>query len=103
MEVKATANMLGLFSSSYFEKGETVLIIEGLILQFPTRTTIQIGLNKHIDVDAPAKFINHSCTPNCEVRSNKLLAVKNIMPGDEITFDYQKIDPPWQFSNFKFN
>ncbi len=37
-------------------------------------------------------FVNHSCEPNCGLRSAndtlELVALKEITPGDEITFDY---------------
>lgn len=42
-----------------------------------------------------ARYINHSCKPNCEVeidKNGKILieAIKNIKEGDEITYDYGK-------------
>jgi len=42
-----------------------------------------------------ARYINHSCRPNCEVeidKKDKILinAIKNIKAGDEITYDYGK-------------
>jgi len=34
-------------------------------------------------------FVNHSCNPNTKIwRSVFLVAIKNIKPGDEITFNY---------------
>jgi uncharacterized protein len=49
-----------------------------------------------------ARFINHSCDPNCESviddRRVFIEAVRTIRPGDELTYDYQigrdKEDPP---------
>ncbi len=39
-----------------------------------------------------AKYINHSCAPNCEIDiKNKrvfIFALKNIKAGDELTYDY---------------
>lgn len=42
-----------------------------------------------------ARYINHSCKPNCEVeidKNGKILieAIKNIKEGEEITYDYGK-------------
>ena len=35
-----------------------------------------------------ADFINHSCNPNCGISGSlKIVAMRNIMPGEEITFD----------------
>lgn len=45
-----------------------------------------------IDGHCTAMFINHSCDPNCETRQEKgrvwIYAVKNISPGEELTYDY---------------
>jgi SET domain-containing protein len=49
-----------------------------------------------------ARFINHSCDPNCESviddRRVFIEAVRTIRPGDELTYDYQigrdREDPP---------
>ncbi|MFC1685881.1 SET domain-containing protein [Nanoarchaeota archaeon] len=54
-------------------------------------------LNKKYDIDGDvswntAKYINHSCNPNCEVEIKKgeiwVVAIKNIKEGDEISYDY---------------
>ncbi len=41
-----------------------------------------------------ARYINHSCRPNADPmirdRRVKIRAIKNIKPGDEITYDYGK-------------
>ena len=39
-----------------------------------------------------ARFINHSCAPNCEVRLRNrrlyLFALRTIQPGEELSYDY---------------
>ncbi len=54
-------------------------------------------LNKRYDIDGSplynkARYINHSCNPNCEVEiiKNKIWisSIKNIKEGDELTYDY---------------
>jgi len=54
-------------------------------------------LNKKYDLDGnvrwnPARFINHSCDPNCEVENIEghiwIIAIKNIKKNEEITFNY---------------
>ncbi len=54
-------------------------------------------LNKRYDIDGSfaynkARFINHSCDPNCEVEiSNNriwITSIKNIKPNTELTYDY---------------
>lgn len=40
----------------------------------------------------PARFINHSCGPNCEARMEEeriwIIALRDIAAGDELTFNY---------------
>ena len=54
-------------------------------------------LNKKHDVDGnvywnPAKYINHSCNPNCEtdIINDKIwiISIKKIKKGEEITYNY---------------
>ena len=54
-------------------------------------------LNKSYDIDGfvrknKARFINHSCNPNCEVNiyDNEIWisSIKNINKGDELSYDY---------------
>jgi len=45
-----------------------------------------------IDGHCMAMFINHSCNPNCETEEIDgrvwITAIRNIEPGEEITYDY---------------
>ena len=48
-----------------------------------------------IDGNVPtntARFINHSCAPNCEVRIRNrriyIFALRTIQPGEELSYDY---------------
>lgn len=54
-------------------------------------------LNNRYDIDGnvdynPAKYINHSCDPNCEAVNSRghiwIQAVRDIKAGDELTYDY---------------
>lgn len=40
----------------------------------------------------PARFINHSCSPNCEAENDEgriwIVALRTIRPGEELTFNY---------------
>ena len=54
-------------------------------------------LNKKYDIDGSpsynkARYINHSCDPNCEVDIIKgeiwISSIKNIKRGDELSYDY---------------
>lgn len=40
----------------------------------------------------PARFINHSCAPNCEAEWDEdrlwIITIRDIQPGEELTFNY---------------
>jgi SET domain-containing protein len=42
-----------------------------------------------------ARWINHSCSPNCEAVDDKgriyIEAIRNIRPGEELTYDYNLV------------
>lgn len=62
-----------------------------------SRTVIDAGVDGN-----DARFINHSCNPNCESviesRCVFIEAIRSIEPGEELTYDYQiqreADDPP---------
>ena len=52
---------------------------------------------KHVvDGYGMAMYINHSCDPNCETEQVKgriwIVAIRDIQPGEEITYDYNLYD-----------
>ncbi len=58
------------------------------------KTTIDAGVGGN-----DARFINHSCQPNCETVDEDghifIEAVRNIQPGVELTYDYNfEVDEP---------
>jgi SET domain-containing protein len=66
--------------------------------------TFLFSLGKNRTIDAAvngneARFINHSCDPNCEAVEDEgrifIEAIRNIQPGVELTYDYNlDRDPP---------
>ena len=55
------------------------------------------GLDDEFDLDGhvewnPARFLNHSCAPNCEAVCEEgriwITALRDIRPGEEVTFNY---------------
>jgi hypothetical protein len=59
--------------------------------------TFLFAIDEKVTIDATrrggvAKYINHSCDPNCEAVNERdrifIEAIKNIQPGVELTYDY---------------
>lgn len=62
------------------EKSHTIQVDEGMFLA-------PFGLEE------PSDFINHSCNPNAGIRGQiTLVAMRPIVEGEEITFDYAMAD-----------
>ena len=92
---------LGLFATDIIKKKHFIAEYWGRKL--PTATVDELSsrylfeINSRWTVDGStrrniARYINHSCRPNAEASISKgrilIHAIKNIPPGDEITYDY---------------
>src|SRR3989338_5018031 len=73
----------------------------------PEKGIYLFELNKKYDLDGnveynTARFINHSCNPNCYVEIKKeeiwILSINEIKKGEELTYDYG-----FPLFNFYFN
>jgi len=79
--------------------GDVVLKVQGRETSLPTRYSLQVDANEHIDVPHGIElrqqlesyrwsFLNHSCEPNAAFRGRDLVAVRAIAAGEELTFHY---------------
>lgn len=68
-------------------KYSLIYVLRGCINIEPTKTSIQIGSKAHIE-DNLGQYINHSCDPNVRISRVNVVSIKEIKPGDSITFDY---------------
>jgi hypothetical protein len=77
-----------------FAPGEVIVQLEGKPAARPTRFTIQVWLDAHLDPISdrvsPWKFMNHSCDPNLaiDVPRRVIVARRAIAAGDELCFNY---------------
>jgi hypothetical protein len=92
---------LGLFTRVPIKKGQFIIRYTGK--KIPTKITDDLDtrylfeINERWTIDGSsrrnrARYINHACRPNAEVyfvkHVIKVRAIKNIKPGDEITYHY---------------
>ena len=99
----------GVFSSKNFKKGDEIIEYRGERIskkEGGKRSEKQLkeghlyifSLDKKQDIDGKvkgniAKYINHSCGPNCEAVTYDdteiwIVALKNIKKNEELTYDY---------------
>jgi uncharacterized protein len=101
--VKRSQAGLGLFAAEDIKKGKPIINYIGELIteaeankrggkylfQINSRWTVDGKSRKNI-----ARYINHSCKPNCEVDYKKkvlvVVAKRNIKLGEELHYDYGK-------------
>ncbi|MFA5998183.1 MAG: SET domain-containing protein [Candidatus Paceibacterota bacterium] len=92
---------LGLFATRPFKKGERIIEYVGRTISnaeaYTSRSKYLFEVNKRKTIDGTARenvarYINHSCTPNCEPEIERgrifIDALKNIKAGEEFAYDY---------------
>jgi len=99
----------GAFTSASLESDAVILEYTGELIDRKTAVErdnpdaidysyyiLQVDDNLFIDarlVEHPAKYINHSCEPNCCLARDETRAfirtLRSIAPGEELTYDYE--------------
>ena len=85
------------FALRDIRKGELICTFSGRPLTYEESIakgkdesfSLQVSEKSYIFLDAPGKYINHSCEPNCGIFAGlTLIAVKDITANQQITYDY---------------
>jgi hypothetical protein len=87
--VRASGDMRGVFMLDDCETGYSVHELSSReALNEPTRTSIEIDSNLHVE-DYFGRYMNHDCNPTCEIQGYRVVALRNMLAGDEVTFNYE--------------
>lgn len=100
-KVRRSRTGLGLFTVGPIERGRCVVEYKGRVLSKEEEYTsnskylFEVTKNKTIDGRDKtniARYINHSCRPNCEIEIWRgrvyVMAKRAIKPGEELFYDY---------------
>jgi len=83
---------LGLFASRPLRRGDLIGCYEGRETtengDHVLWVTWEDGREVGIDGKNELRYLNHSPKPNCEFDGTELLALRNVKPGEELTFHY---------------
>jgi SET domain-containing protein len=103
LKVRKSKTGLGLYTLEPIEKDGFVIEYFGKILTYKEsnerggKYLFETSANRFIDGTSRAnvaRYINHSCAPNCEVDISKgrvyVFARRKIAPGEELNYDYGK-------------
>ena len=74
-----------------FGPNQVVRALQGKILARPTRTSICIGQDKHVE-DRFGSVVNHSCVPSARMVAESVVTNRTLFPGDEVTIDYRRTE-----------
>ncbi len=94
----------GVFALRPIRKGEIIAIFDGPIYDADHEPwtkeqltyTIQFAKDKWRDSKGLARYLNHSCDPNCGIKGlSKVVAMRAIAAGDEVTWDYEMTEKSW--------
>ena len=99
ISVKPSSAGSGVWCDEPVAAGCTVLEFDGAVRTTPARYSVQVGADAHIHPDDSAvmtqdpsrfrwRFLNHSCAPTCRVEGRRLVALRDLAAGEELTFDY---------------
>ncbi len=103
VKVKKSSAGLGLFALEHIPRGKTVIEYVGHRVPKSVGDTLfnkyVFNVNNRFDIDGSprwntARYINHSCRPNCEAINRKgrvfIVSRRNILAGEELSYDYGK-------------
>jgi uncharacterized protein len=88
----------GVYAKQKIKKGEVVAVFDGPFYddEFDDWTkdllnhTIQCGKALWRDSKGLARYLNHSCEPNCGIKGRfKVVTMRAIKPGEQLTWDYE--------------
>lgn len=92
---------LGLFATRAYKKGERIIEYVGRVIsreeEYTSRSKYLFEVSSRKTIDGSpryntARYINHSCKPNCEPEIERgrifIDAIKGIKAGEEFTYDY---------------
>ena len=87
----------GIFTTKLIKKGEKFYIIPvDNIVNVPTPRFAHIGKGQYVCDEAVLNWVNHSCNPSAilDISTDHpcLKAAQDILPGEEITCDYDKTE-----------
>ena len=101
LRVKRSVSGLGLFTFERIKKGACIIEYTGKILtkaqEEASNSLYLFDAGGGVTIDGSprtntARYINHSCRPNCEIEIYKhrvfVFAKRNIKAGEELTYDY---------------
>jgi hypothetical protein len=105
--VRVTSEGRHLEAIARIAAGTMLYALTGRETDTPTRYSVQIGPARHLDQECARdlddvvqhyfwRYMNHSCDPSTVIRDRQVFALRDLMPGDAVTFDYNTTE--WEMA-----
>jgi len=110
MRAEVTTNAMsqipkGLYATKNYTKDSIIHRLEGVLCLKPTKESIHIGNGLHVIDKFYGKYINHSFEQNTKIELNKIIAIRDINKGEELTFNYNdselEMACPFEYDDIK--
>ena len=100
IEVRDNAGFKGVYAQQAIKRNSVIFHLKGNISTRPSKYTIELGCNQHLnfpairkpnnDLDYCWQYLNHCCEPNGYVNAadRTFRALRDIAPREEISFNY---------------
>ncbi len=96
MKKKSSINGIGVFTDRFIQKDSVFYEVPmGIVHTAPRPKWAHIGENRWVCDEKVLNYINHSCSSNTVLDISgipKLIAKRNIYPGEEITVNYNETE-----------
>lgn len=104
LEARPVNGGRGVFAKKYIRTGEILAVWGGSVIgrtHFDTlppalrRISVQVEEDLFLvpSIEGAAEWFNHSCNPNAGMQGQiSLVALRNILPGEEVCYDYAMSD-----------
>lgn len=110
VKVTNTGGVLSLVAAQRIEAERLLFRIEGKVTDRPSRYSVQIGRDLHIELPSPQsahelellcerhpwRFLNHGCEPSARIAGLEVFARRDIAAGEQVTFDYDTTE--WEMA-----
>jgi len=96
--VDSTPTGRGLIAAETIEEGKVVEHLEGRVVAYKkiperdVRNAFEIDDDRWMVPESDARYINHSCDPNCYISSkHDVVTVRKVLKGEELTIMYNEV------------
>jgi hypothetical protein len=98
VEVRSSVFGLGAFVRRNIPAGTLLAAGWGMPAPCRTKHSIQVDDDRHLNVDPPLVYLNHSCDPNCGLLIDRrqetlqLRSLRSLREGEELSLDYDTFE-----------